>query len=155
MQPVITTCNVSVNSNWVQLPGQPPEISSKSLPGGSVFDFRKLAGGREFDKGRDYVENEIETSKYSVDQIFTDENKKKTSRIFDLFRGLRVFFNRIFPGLWVNFLVLLSYLTKQSEELPLACLFEVFTALWFSTPTFCIKSYDYVKHFVRVFPMFY
>ena len=35
-------------------------------------------------------------------------------------------------------------------ELPLACLFEVFTGLWLSTPTFCIKDYDYVKHFVRV-----
>ena len=41
----------------------PPGISSKSLPGGSGFDFRKLPGGRQFDKGRDYVENEIETSK--------------------------------------------------------------------------------------------
>ena len=43
-----------------------------------------------------------------------------------------------------------TYLTKKSEELPLACLFEVFTGLWLSTPTFCIKSYDYVKHFVHV-----
>ena len=39
---------------------------------------------------------------------------------------------------------------KKSEELPLACLFEVFTGLWLSTPTFCIKRYDYVKHSVRV-----
>ena len=56
-----------------------------------------------------------------------------------------------FPGLWVNFLILLSHIPyRKSEELPLACLFEVFTGLWLSTPTFCIKSYDYVKHFVRV-----
>ena len=39
---------------------------------------------------------------------------------------------------------------KKSEELPLGCLFNVFTGLWLSTPTFCIKSYDYVKRFVRV-----
>ena len=39
---------------------------------------------------------------------------------------------------------------QKSEELPLACLFEVFTGLWLSTPTFCIKDYDYVKRFVRV-----
>ena len=32
----------------------------------------------------------------------------------------------------------------------MACLFEVFTGLWLSTPTFCIKDYDYVKRFVRV-----
>ena len=32
--------NVSVNSNWVHPPGQPPGISSKSLPGGGAgFDF--------------------------------------------------------------------------------------------------------------------
>ena len=39
---------------------------------------------------------------------------------------------------------------KKSEELPLACFFEVFTGLWLSTPIFCIKSYDYVKSFVCV-----
>ena len=62
-----------------------------------------------------------------------------------------MFFYRIFPGLWVKFLVLLSQIPyKKSEELPLACLFKVFTGLWLSTPTFCIKRYDYVKHFVRV-----
>ena len=33
------TNNVSVNSNWVHPPGQPPGISSKTLPGGSGFDF--------------------------------------------------------------------------------------------------------------------
>ena len=62
--------NVSVNSNWVHLPGQPQGISSKNLPRGSGFDFRKLPRGQEFDKGRDYVENEIETSKNNVDQNF-------------------------------------------------------------------------------------
>ena len=61
------------------------------------------------------------------------------------------FINGLFPGLWVNFLVLLSHIPyKRSEELLLACLFEVFTGLWLSTPTFCIKGYDYVKYFVRV-----
>ena len=59
------------------------------------------------------------------------------------------FFNGIFTGLWVNFLVLLSHIPyKQSEELPMGCLFDVFTGLWLSTPTFCIKGYDYVKRFV-------
>ena len=61
---------------------------------------------------------------------------------------VRVFLNGIFPGLWVNFLVLLSHIPyKESEELPLACLFEAFTGLWLSTSTFCIKDYDYVKTF--------
>ena len=68
-------------------PGQPPGISLKNLPRGSGFDFQKLPGGREFDKGRDFVKNEGQTSNNCVDQIFTDENKKKTSRIFDDFQG--------------------------------------------------------------------
>ena len=42
--------------------GQPPGISSKNLRGRSEFDFRKLPGGQEFDKDRDFVENESETS---------------------------------------------------------------------------------------------
>ena len=42
-----------------------------------------------------------------------------------------------------------TYSLQKSEELPLACLFEVFTRLWLSTPTFCIKDSDYVKRFVR------
>ena len=44
-------------------PGQPPGISSKNLLGGSGLDFWKLPGGREFEKDRDFVENESETSK--------------------------------------------------------------------------------------------
>ena len=64
---------------------------------------------------------------------------------------LYVFFELSFSGLWVIFLVLLSHIPyKKSEELPLACLFEVFTGLWLSSPTFCIEGYDYFKHFVRV-----
>ena len=42
-------------------PGQPPWISSKKLSGQSGFDFRKLPGGREFDKGGDFVEIQSET----------------------------------------------------------------------------------------------
>ena len=43
-----------------------------------------------------------------------------------------------------------TYTLQKSEELALACLFEVFTMLWLSTPTSCIKDYDYVKRFLRV-----
>ena len=58
----------------------------------------------------------LKLQKNSVDQIFTGENKdkKKTSTFFDLFRGLRVFSNGIFPGLWVNFLVLLSHILYKN-----------------------------------------
>ena len=50
-----------------------------------------------------------------------------------------------------QFFVLLSHIPyKKSEEFALACLFEVFTGLWLSIPTFCIKSYHNVERFVRV-----
>ena len=80
-------------------------------------------------------------------QVKTKEKKEN----FLLFRGLCVFSIELFL---VYGSIFWSYchthLTGKSEELPLACLFEVFTGLWLSTPTFCIKSYDYVKHFARV-----
>ena len=77
----VSLFDVSVNSNWVHPPGG---ISSKNLPGESGFDFWQLPGGPEFDKDREFEENESE------DQIFTGENKK-TSWIFYFYRGLRVF----------------------------------------------------------------
>ena len=36
--------NVSVNSNWVHPPGQPPGISSKTLPGGRDLTFESCPG---------------------------------------------------------------------------------------------------------------
>ena len=85
-----------------------------------------------------------------MDQIFTGENKKKQVEFFFEVYTLRVF-QWNFPCLWVSCLVLLSHIPyKKSEELSLACSYEVFTELWLSTPTFCIKGCDYVKHFVRV-----
>ena len=53
----ISPIYVSVNSNWVHPLGQTPGIHLKKLPGGSGFDFWKLSGGRQFDKGRDFVES--------------------------------------------------------------------------------------------------
>ena len=54
-----------------------------------------------------------------------------------------------FPGLWVNFLVLLSYIPyKQSEELPLACLYLKFLLSYGYPHLLLYKGYDYVKSFV-------
>ena len=110
----------------------------------------KVARGPGFDKGRDFVENESETSKKLRGSIFTGENKKKTSRIFDLFR-VYLFSQWNFPSSMGQFFgSVVTYTSQKSEEFPMACLFEVFTGLWLSTPTFCIKGYDYVERFVRV-----
>ena len=85
-------------------------------------------------------------------QVKTKKEKKKHVEVLIFFEvyTVRVFYG-VCPGPWVNLLCLLSYIPyKKSEELLPTCLFEVFTGLWLSTPTFCIKGYDYVKHFVRV-----
>ena len=75
---------------------------------------------------------------------------EKNNQIFDDFRDLRVFsmeFCLVYRSIFGS---AVTYTLQKSEELPLACLFEVFTGLWLSTHTFCIKDYDYVKHFVRI-----
>ena len=81
---------------------------------------------------------------------FLQVKTKKTSRIFDDFRGLYVFSTEFCLVYQSIFGFAVTYTLQKSEELPLACLFEVFTGLWLSTPTFCIKDYDSVKRFVRV-----
>ena len=74
------------------------------------------------------MENESETSKNSVDQIVTGLVKTKNKLNFLPFSRFVCFLNRIFPGLWVNCLVLLSHIPyKKSEELPLACLYLKFS----------------------------
>ena len=86
-----------------------------------------------------------------MDQIFTGENKKQAE--FFTFFEVYVFLNGIFPGLWVNFLVLLSHIPyKKSEELPLACLCLKFS-LGYGYP-FCTKGNDYVKNVLSVY-LFY
>ena len=65
----------------------------------------------------------MELQKNSVDQLFTGENKNILP-----FSRFTCFLNGIFPGLWVNFLVLLSHIPcKKSEELLLACLYLKFS----------------------------
>ena len=84
-----------------------------------------------------------------MDQIFTGEMKKQVE--FLTFSEVYMFSQWNFSWSVGQFLVLLSHIPlKKSEELPLACLFEVFTGLWLSTPTCYIKGYDYVKCFVHV-----
>ena len=43
------------------IPRATPGDSLKKLLGGFGFDFRKLPGGREFEKGRNFVEIQSET----------------------------------------------------------------------------------------------
>ena len=85
-----------------------------------------------------------------MDQIFTGENKKEQVEVLTIFE-VYVFSQRNFAlSVGQLFGSAVTYTLQKSEELPLACLFEVVTGLWLSTPTFCRKDYDYVKRFVPV-----
>ena len=58
-------------------PGNPLGLAQKPCLGGSGFDFRKLPGGRESTRTRILWKMKVKLQKYSVDQIFTGENKKQ------------------------------------------------------------------------------
>ena len=79
---------VSVNSHWVHPPGQPRGLAQKSCPGGRDLTFESCPGDENSTRVGILWKMKLKLQKNSVDQIFTGENKKKTSRIFDLFRGL-------------------------------------------------------------------
>ena len=104
---------------------------------------------KEFDKDRDFVENESETSESSVDQIFTGENKKKLN--FLPFSGFTCFINGIFPGLWVNYWFCYhTYLAKNLRCCPWLVYIWSFHWVMVIHTYFCTKGYDYVKLFICV-----
>ena len=130
----------SIPTGYIPL-RQPPRISSKNLPGGSWFDFWKLpggGGGGEFDKDKDFAENEDETSKTAWIKFLQVKTKKDKLN----FSRFRCSLSGIFPGLRVNFLVLLSITHTLQKIWGVASglfIFEVFIGLWLSTPTFVQK----------------
>ena len=131
-------------------PGQPPGFPQKAFPGGRDLTFESCPGAGNSTRTGILWKMKVKLQKKnSVDQIFTGENKKQAE--FFSFFEVYVFLNGIFPGLWVNFLVLLSHIPyKKSEELPLACLYLKFSLGYGFHTYFCTKSYDYVERFVRV-----
>ena len=107
-------------------PGQPTEIISKNLPGGRDLTFESCPGAGNSTRTRILWKMKVKLQKNSVDQIFTGENENKLN--FLPFSRFTCFLNGIFPGLWVNYLVLLSHIPyKKCEELPLAGLYLKFS----------------------------
>ena len=113
--------------------------------------FESCPGAGDSTRARILWKMKLKLKKNSLVQIFTGENKKKTkqtNRIFHLFRGLFCFFNRIFPGLWVNFFH--TYLTKNLRSCPWLVCLKFSLGYGYPHPLLCIKSHDHVKQFVRV-----
>ena len=115
---------VSVNSNWVRPPRQPPGISSKNLPGDLIFE--SCPGAENSTRTGILWKMKVKLQKSSLDQIFTGENKKQVK--FFTFLEVYVFSQWNFSRPMGQFLVLLSHIPyKKSEELPMACLYLKFS----------------------------
>ena len=116
--------------------GNPRGLAQKTCPGGRDLRFESCPGPGNSTKTGIFWKMKLTLQKNSVDQISTGETKKNKKNFLP-FTRLKCFFQSNFSCLWVNFLVQLSHIPyKKSEELPLACLFEVFTVSWLSTSTF-------------------
>ena len=112
-------------------------LAQKNCPGGSGFDFRKLPRAGNSTRAGITWKMKLKLQKIAWIKLLQvkRQQQKETSRILDLFRGLRVFSMEFFLGYGSMFcFYCYTYLTKKSEKLSLACLFEVFTGLWLSTP---------------------
>ena len=117
---------VSVNSNCVHPPPPLQGLAQKACPGGRDLAFESCSGAGNSTRTRILWKMKVKLPKNSVGQIFTGQNKKQAE--FLTFFEVTCFLNGIFPGLWVNFLVLLSHIPyKKSEELSLACLYLKFS----------------------------
>ena len=129
---------VSVNSNWVHPPGNSRGLAEKVARGPGIRQGPGFCGkwNCNFKKIAWIKFLQVKTQK-----------PNKTSRVFDLFRGLRVFSTEFFLvyGSFVWFYCH-AYLTKFAPGL------FIWSFHWVMVihTHFCIKSYDYNKHFVRV-----
>ena len=130
--------NVAVNSNYVHPPGQPPGISSKTCPGGRDLTFESCLGAGNPTRTVILWKMNVKLQKNSVDQIFTGENKKQAE--FLTFFEVYLFsqWNLSWSmGQFLNFGSAITHtLQKISGVAPGLFIFEVFTGLWLSTPTF-------------------
>ena len=93
-------------------PGNPRGLAQKTCPGGWDLIFESCPGAGNSTRAGIMWKMELNLQKNSVDQIFTGENKKKQKKQVEFltFFEVYVFFQWNFPGLWVNFLVLLSHI---------------------------------------------
>ena len=120
-----TIMSQSVPTGYIPL-GNPRGLAQKTCLGGRDLTFESCPGVGNSTRTGISWKMKVKLQKNSVDQIFTGENKKQAE--FLTFFEVYMFSQWNFPGLWVNFLVLLSHIPyKKSEEFPLACLYLKFS----------------------------
>ena len=115
-------------------------LTQKNLPGGRDLASESCPGAKNSTRARILWKMKMKLPNNSVNQIFTGENKKKTSWFFYLFRFLRVFSMDFFlvygSMLWLCYHTCLTKIWGVALGL---FIFDVFTMLWLSTPTFVQK----------------
>ena len=99
---------VSVSSTG-NIPGNPWGVAQKTSPGGRDLTFESCLGARNSTRAGILWKMKLKLKKNSVDQIFTDENKKKLE--FLTFFEVYVFFQWNFS--WSMGQFFHTYLTKS------------------------------------------
>ena len=103
-------------------PGNPRRLAQKTCPGGRDLTFESWPGAGNSTRTGILWKMKLKLKKKIAWIKFLQVKTKKKQVEFLTFFEV---FNGIFPGLWVNFFVLLSHIPyKKSEELPLPCLFD-------------------------------
>ena len=116
----------SIPTGYIPPLGNSRGLAQKTFPGGQDLTFENCPGAGNSTRTGILWKMKVKLQKSSVDQIFTGENKKQAEFLTSL--EVYMFYEWIFVGLWVNFLVLLSHIPyKNSEELSLACLYLKFS----------------------------
>ena len=122
-------------------PGSSRGLAQKTCPGGRDLTFESCPG----------LCGKWKWNFKKIAWIKFLEVKTKTSRIFDLFRGLRVLSMEFFlvygSIIWFCYH---SYLTKNLRSCPFLVHFWSFHWVMVIHTYFCTKGCDYVKRFVRV-----
>ena len=109
------------------IPPPPGGLAQKTCPGGRDLAFESCPGAGNSTRTGILWKMKVKLQKY-IAWINYLQVKTKNKLNFLPFSRFTCFLNGIFPGLWVNFLVLLSHIPyKKSEELPLACLYLKFS----------------------------
>ena len=93
-------------------PGNPQGLAQKTCPGGGDLTFESYPGaGNSTWAGISLWKMKLKLQKITWIKFITGKNKKKTNRKqVEFLTFFEVYNNRIFPSLWVNFLVLLSHI---------------------------------------------
>ena len=140
---------VSVNSNWVNPPGNPRGLAQKTCPGGRDLTFKSSPKAGNSTRAWILWKMEVKLKKIAWIKFL----QVKTGKQVEFLTSFKVYvFSQwnFASSIGQFFGPAVTCTSQKFEELPLACLFEVFTGLWLSIPTFCIKDHDYLKGSVRV-----